>query len=101
MTKNPIINAVCASGYILLIVTIMNFATQPLKNKPDTFFAPVVFLSLLTLSVSVMAILFFYQPLQLFIAGKQSQAIKLLVRTIAIFAVITSITLILLFNGII
>jgi len=101
MTKNPIINALSTSAYIILIVTVMNFVTQPLKNKPDTFFAPITFLSVLTLSVAVMTFLFFYQPLQLFIEGKKKEAVNLFVKTVGIFAVITAVTLILLFSGLI
>lgn len=101
MTRNPIINALSASAYIILGVTIMTFVTQPLKNKPDTFFAPIVFLSLLTLSVAVMAFLFFYQPLMLFIEGKKKEAVKLFVQTVGIFGAITVVALILLFTGLI
>lgn len=101
MTKNPFINALCASGYIILGVTIMTFVTQPLKNKPDTFFVPIVILSLLTLSVAVMAFLFFYQPVMLFIDGKKKQAVNLFLQTVGIFAALTSIALILLFSGLI
>jgi len=99
MTKNPIINALSASAYIILGVTIMTFVTQPLRNKPYTFFAPIVFLSLLTLSVAVMAFLFFYQPLMLFIEGKKKEAVSLFVKTVGIFAAITMVALILLFTG--
>jgi len=101
MTKNPFINALCASGYIVLGVTIMTFVTRPLQNKPDTFFVPVVILSLLTLSVAVMAFLFFYQPVMLFIDGKKKQAVNLFLQTVGIFAAFTSVALILLFSGII
>ena len=97
MTKNPLINALCASGYIVLIITIMTFVTKPLQNKPDTFFAPVVALSLLTLSVAVMAFLFFYQPLMLFIDGKKKEAVSFFVKTVGIFALITIVAVILLF----
>lgn len=101
MSKNPIINALCASTYIILVVSVMTFVTQPLKNKPDTFFAPVTVLFVLTLSVSVMAYLFFYQPLILFIEGKKKEAVNLFVKTVAFFATITVIILILLFSGLI
>lgn len=101
MTKNPIINALGASAYIIFGVIVMNFVTQPLKNKPDTFMAPIVFLSLLTLSVAVMAFLFFYQPLMLFIEGKKKDAINLFLKTVGIFAAITVFALILLFTGLI
>jgi uncharacterized membrane protein len=101
MTKNPLINALGASAYIILVVSVMTFVTQPLQNKPDTFFTPIVFLSLLTLSVAVMAYLFFYQPLVLFIEGKKKEAMNLFVKTLGIFAVITTVALILLFSGLI
>lgn len=100
MTKNPFLNALSASAYIVLVVTIMTFVTQPLKNKPDTFFAPITFLSVLTLSVAVMAFLFFYQPLQLFIDGKKKQAVHLFVQTVGVFGAITVVVLVLLFSGV-
>ena len=101
MSKNPIINALSASAYIILVVSIMTFVTHPLKNKPDTFFAPITILSVLTLSVAVMAFLFFYQPLLLFIEGKKKEAVNLFVKTVGIFAAITAVVLILLFYGLI
>ena len=101
MSKNPIINALSASAYIVLVVSVMTFVTQPLKNKPDTFFAPITFLSVLTLSVAIMAFLFFYQPLQLFIGGKKKEAVNLFAKTVGVFAVLTVIVLILLFSGLI
>ena len=101
MSKNPFINALSASAYIVLVVSIMTFVTQPLRNKPDTFFAPITFLFVLTLSVAVMAFLFFYQPLLLFIEGKKKEAVNLFVKTVGIFAAITAVVLILLFYGLI
>ncbi len=101
MSKNPIINAFSASVYIILVVSVMTFVTQPLKNKPDTFFAPIAMLFMLTLSVAVMAYLFFYQPLMLFIKGKKKEAVDLFIKTVAIFAIFTLITLFLLFSGLI
>ena len=101
MTKNPLINALSASVYIVLVITVMTFATKPLQNKPDTFFTPIVFLSLLTLSVAVMAFLFFYQPVVLLIDGKKKEAINLFTKTIGVFAVITIVLLTLLFSGLI
>lgn len=77
----------------------MTFLTQPLRDKPDTFFAPVVFLSLLTLSVAVMAFLFFYQPLMYFIEGKKKEAVSLFIKTVGIFAFLTAVALTLLFIG--
>jgi len=101
MSKNPLINALCASAYIIIVVSIMTFVTQPLRNKPDTFFAPIIFLSMLTLSVAIMAFLFFYRPLLLFIEGKKKEAVDLFIKTVGIFAVFTAVALVLLFSGLI
>ena len=97
MSKNPIINALSASAYIIFVVSVMTFVTKPLRNKPDTFFAPVTVLFVLTLSVAVMAYLFFYQPVLLFIEGNKKEAVNLFVKTVGIFAAITAVVLILLF----
>lgn len=100
MSKNPIVNALSASAYIFLVVSVMNFVTQPLRNKPDTIFAPITILFVLTLSVSVMAYLFFYNPLQLFIEGKKKEAVNLFVKTVGVFAAFTAVVLLLLFLGV-
>ncbi len=101
MSKNPIINALSASAYIFLVVIIINFVSQTQRHKPDTILAPITFISLLTLSVTVMAYLFFYQPLQLFIEGKKKGAVTLFVQTVGVFAAITAVVVILLFSGLI
>lgn len=99
MSKNPIINALSASAYIVLVTSIINLVSQTQKNKPDTFFAPAAFLSLLTLSAAVMAYLFFYQPLQLLIEGKKKEAVNLFVKTVGIFGAVTVVVWILIFSG--
>lgn len=96
MSKNPLINAFSASAYIFIVVTVMTLVTQPLRDKPDIFLAPITVLFVLTLSVAVMAYLFFYQPLLLFIDGKKKEAIDLFVKTVGIFAVFTMVVLLLL-----
>lgn len=101
MTKNPLVNALSASGYILIIVTIFNLLSHNLRNKPDTFGAPLTMLSLFTLSAAVMAFIFLYQPVQLFIEGKKKQAVNLFIRTVGIFAVFTALVLVLLLSGVI
>lgn len=101
MSKNPLINALGASGYIFLVVSIMTLVSQTQSNKPDTFFAPMAVLFMLTLSAAVMAYLFFYQPLLLVIDGKKKEAVSLFVRTVGIFAGITLVAVILLYLGVI
>lgn len=101
MLKTPFANALGASVYIVLVVAVMTFVTQPLKNKPDTFFAPITVLFVLTLSVAVMAYLFFYQPILLFIDGKKKDAVRYFARTVGFFALFTIVVLALLFSGLI
>jgi len=97
MSKNPLVNALGASAYIMLVVAVFKFVLQAQKNKPDTFLATVTVLFLLTLSVAVMAYLFFYQPLQLFLEGKKKTALNLFAQTVGVFAVITGVVVVLLF----
>ena len=95
MSKNPVVNALSASGYIVFIVSAMTSIMQTQRNRPDTIAAPIIMLSVLTLSVAVMAYIFFYQPLQLFIEGKKKEAVNLFVRTVGVFGAITALVLLL------
>lgn len=101
MTKNPILNALAAAGYIVLVVSLITFISDTQSSKPDTIFAPIIMLSLLTLSVAMMAYLFFYQPFQLFMGNKKKEAANLFVKTIGTFAAFTGVILVLGFSGII
>lgn len=101
MSKNPLVNALSASFYILFIVSIFNLLSHNLKNKPDTFGAPLTMLSLFTLSAAVMAYIFLYHPVLLFIEGKKKQAVNLFVKTVGIFAFFTAVILALLLFGLI
>lgn len=87
MTKNPLVNALVASGYVVLVVVgISNIGRiQP----EDNFLMPIGFLSVLVLSVAFMAYTFFYQPLLLFLDGKRDAAVRLFVHTLAIYFVFT------------
>ncbi len=93
VSKSPIINALSASGYIVLVVSVMNFIMQSQKSKPDTIAAPIIMLSMLTLSVTVMAYIFFYQPFQFFIEGRKREAVGLFVQTVGVFGLITVVVL--------
>ncbi len=100
MTRNPFINAFSASLYIILVVTVMDFVSKTQGSKPDTILAPITFLSLLTLSAAIMGFVFFYQPLQLLIDNKKKEALSLFIRTLAVFAGITIVALVLVLFGV-
>lgn len=99
MTKNPLVNAVAATLYISTVASVMFYGGQNLP-KEDTVFAPIAILSLFTLSAVVMGFVFFYQPIQLYLDGKKKIAANLFLQTLGIFAVITSLFLILFFSGV-
>lgn len=101
MSKNPLINALCAITYIVFIGAVMYFLSDTQSNKPDTFLAPILFLSVFTLSAAVMGYIFLYQPLLLLLDGKKKQAVDLFLRTLAIFTGITAVIFILLISGVI
>lgn len=98
MSKNPVINGLAALSYIFIIVSVMNFGTRMMPH-PNSFMAPVAAVSLFTLSAAVMGYVFCYQPAQLYFDGKKKEAVRLFLQTVAVFACITILMLILLFTG--
>ena len=102
MTKNPLINALSASAYIVLVAMIMFYAPKVIGPGPDkSVFIPIAVVSLFTLSAAVMGFIFLLQPAQLYLDGKKKIAVSLFLQTVAYFAGITLIVFILLFSGVI
>lgn len=99
MTKNPFINAVSATLYIIIISSVMFYGTEHTKQTSSVI-VPIVVLSLFTLSAAVIGYIFCYQPLQLFIDGKKKAAVDLFIKTVAVFAGITALVLLILFSGV-
>lgn len=90
MTKNPLYNALAASAYIVILVSLMNFASRfQIDENIASVIMPIIMLSLFTLSAAVMGYLFCYQPLRLFLEGEKENAVKLFLKTVGIFAAIT------------
>jgi hypothetical protein len=98
MTRNPTLNALAASAYIVLIAAVMNFGTRMFPHT-NSFLAPVAVLSLFTLSAAVMGYLFCYEPGQLYFSGKKKEAVSLFLQTVLAFGCLTIIALVLLFSG--
>jgi hypothetical protein len=84
MKMNPFLNAVAAGAYILLVVGIIYALQSP--NTPDSILAPIFLLSLFTLSAAVMAFLFFFQPLRLYVDGNHKEALAYFAKTLGSFA---------------
>jgi hypothetical protein len=94
MIKNPYLNAIVAGAYIVLIVLVISFMIPHEENKPDTIFIPMLMLSLLVLSVSIMGILFFYEPARLFLENKRVEALSFFFKTIGTFSIFVVILII-------
>lgn len=91
--KKPIINAVLAALYIVVLVFAMTtFVDQP--DKENSILAPITVISMLTLSVAVMGYLFFGQPVMLYIDGQKKDAVRFFLQTLLAFAAIALVFLI-------
>ncbi len=89
MKWNPVLNAVAAALYISAIALFMQFIESLRHDTPDTFLDGVGVISLLVLSVAVMAFLFFYQPVALLIENRRAEAVSYFLKTLGVFAVLT------------
>jgi hypothetical protein len=90
MTKNPILNALCAVLYIVVVASIIFYAPTIIKLPgEDTVFMPIWFLSLFVFSAAAMGYIFLAQPVQMFLDGEKKQATSLFLKTLAAFGVAT------------
>lgn len=99
MSKNPLINALAAEAYITAVASFMFYAEQYMSEEPDTIFAPIFMLSLFVLSAAVMAYIFCYTPIKLYLDGKKEAGVKLFLQTVGAFAALTLVVLIILLVG--
>lgn len=97
MTKNPFYNASFAIAYIIGIVTLASFAPTLFGSQKDNILMPMGMLALLVLSVAVMAYLFFYQPVIMLLDGERTNAVKLFLQTVGVFAIGTGIIFVITF----
>jgi|CXWK01.1.fsa_nt_gi hypothetical protein len=93
MTTNPFYNALLAIAYIVAIVSLMFWGSSLISNDGASILYPIGALSTLTLSVAVMAYLFFYRPVLMLISGERERGVKLFLHTVGVFAGITAIVL--------
>lgn len=86
MPRNPYYHALLALAYIVLLVTIIFNTAGIAGGEQSSVLFPMIMLSLLVLSVSVMAFLFFYQPVVLLLDSKRDEALSFFLRTVGTFA---------------
>lgn len=86
MSKNPLINALVGLLYIVLIVSLFQFAPIIFGKEDNTVLIPIATLSLFVFSAACMGYIFLYEPLQLFIEGQKKESVNLFIRTLIAFA---------------
>ena len=86
MTKNPFINAGAAAACIGAVVLFINYVSHPDTPDSGTLFVPLAMLSLLVLSVLMMAYCFFFTPVQMYLNGQKKEAVRLFSASVATFA---------------
>lgn len=99
MSKNPLLNALAAAAYIVLVVSVMTLGTK-IAPRPNAFIAPLAVVSLFTLSAAVMGYIFCFEPAQLYFDGKKKQAVRLFLQTVMVFGCMTAATMVLHFSGV-
>ena len=97
MTQNPLINALAAAGYIVVVASVMYWGPR-LAGERETILIPIAIISLFTLSAAVMGYLFLYQPLQLYFDGDKKGAANLFLQTVGVFGAITALIFLALFS---
>jgi hypothetical protein len=95
MTRNPILNAVVAAIYIVVVGILLFYGSQAL-GPVNSVLAPIAIISLFTLSAAVMGYVFLSEPIALYFNDKKGEALGLFTRTVIYFAAITLIVFIIL-----
>lgn len=90
-----LLHSIATVVYILVVATIMTNA-ENLFGEMAGFIAPVVFLSLFTLSALVVGTLILGKPLILYLDGKKKEGVSLLLASIAWMGLFTVLGLIIL-----
>jgi len=86
MTRNPLVNALAAVGYIAAVASLI-FYTSTLGKLPieNSVFMPIMVLSLFVFSAAVMGYLFLYQPILLILGNEKKEGTTLFLKTLLAF----------------
>ncbi len=84
MNNKPLLSALGAAIYIIGITRLLNYLS--IMDGKDNWIVPITMLSLLVLSVAVMAYLFLHEPVRLYFENKRPEAISTFLRTTLFFA---------------
>ena len=94
MNTNPYLNAFLASAYIIGLVSLVEFLFNRGPEGSGAVIIPMMMLSLLVLSVTIMGYLFLLEPLRMFLDGKRREAVTFFLTTVGTFAVLTAVLIV-------
>lgn len=87
MTRNPIVNALAAVGYIFLVALFISLIPTLFPGQHGNPLGAIAgFLSLFVFSAAVMGYLVVGMPLRLFLEGEKKEAVALFMKTLGVFA---------------
>ena len=92
LLKTALVNSIGTAVYILLVALLMTYANRIFGQEAGVL-SGVGILLLMTLSVLVVGSLVIGKPLMLYLDGNKKEAVKLLLQTTLILAIITIIFL--------
>lgn len=92
MTWNPYQNAIVAVAYIWGVGLLINRISSLHHDTPDNLVGSMSAISLVVLSVAVMAFLFFFRPIVLLLEDKKKEAFTFFLKTLATFGAVTLLT---------
>ncbi len=92
IAKYAAVNALSTALYIVLISSFLFYVPRIFNfDKADTVFAPILMLSLLVFSASVVGSLIFARPILWCLDGQKKEAVRLLIYTLLTFFILTTI----------
>jgi hypothetical protein len=86
--KAAITNSLATAVYITLVATFMTNG-EKIFGKGDNVFTGIGILLLFTLSALIVGTLVLGKPLKLYLDGEKKEAVRLLIQTILVLAIIT------------
>jgi hypothetical protein len=98
ITLYSLLHSIGVVAYIALVALLMNNAERILGQTKDTFWDPVAFLLLFTVSAAITGLLVLGRPIYLFLSGNKKEALTFLFYTLGwlvVFTVLIFLTLIL------
>lgn len=85
MTRNPLLNALAALLYIIVVVSGLFYSPLFIQGE-ESILIPIGMLSLFVFSAAAMGYIFMYEPVRMFLEGEKQEGVNLFLKTLGAFA---------------